>query len=653
MRRNRPSSRARIQGSKRFSKYSPPARSLTSDRARVSLLSTSLAVLTFGIYSRVIGHSFLVLDDREYVTANPHIQGLHWSTVKWALTSMEAANWHPLTWLSHALDYQLFRLNPVGHHLDSILIHLVNAILLFLGLRWLTKRLWPSFLVAALFAVHPINVESVAWIAERKNVLSTLFFLLALGAYAWYAQRPGIRRYLLVVGAFVGGLMAKPMLVTLPFLLLLLDYWPLERMRLGEPQSNTAASGPREPTLGRLLLEKVPFLLLSAASCWITLKAQHAAVRNLQEFSRSTRIENATVAYGQYLWKAMWPARLALYPYFITTVPPWQWIFSGLVLISATVVVILFPKKRYVPIGWLWFLGTLIPVIGLVQVGEYSMADRYAYIPLIGIFIVLAYGLADLAGKYDVGMAWRVVPTVCALAVLSCLTWRQSGYWESDYGLWSHTLSIAESPYAHNATGIALMNPASALSERDLEEFASDRERFDEARRHFERALELHRLLPNPDASPWDQARNLTNLANLERMQNRLDEAREHDQNAVSIYRRLASGNPDVYLPYLAAALNNLGAVARLQNQLDEARRDFEQATEITQRLAKSDPDQYLPNLGLMLNEFAMLDGAQNKSEAAREHYDQSLQISLELAQRSPNTYNPQLAMTLSNFRSP
>src|ERR1039457_3633208 len=265
-------SKAPGQASKRSNtKALPRAGQFLTRNKLNAVLCVLLAGVTIALYSPVIGHSFVVLDDREYVTANPHIHGgLGWNTIKWAFRSTEAANWHPLTWLSHALDYQLFALNPAGHHFDSVLIHALNAVLLFLLLLWMTKCAGPSLLVAALFALHPINVESVAWVAERKNVLSTLFFLIAIGGYAWYAQNPGWRRYLLVVTLFAAGLMAKPMVITLPFVLLLLDYWPLGRTA-GGPAS---AIGVPQLNGSRLLLEKIPLLFLSAGSAWITLIAQ-------------------------------------------------------------------------------------------------------------------------------------------------------------------------------------------------------------------------------------------------------------------------------------------------------------------------------------------------------------------------------------------
>src|ERR1022692_2256706 len=312
---------------------------LLSGKKLNTTLCVLLASVTIALYSPVIGHSFVVLDDREYVVANSHIHGgLSWNTIKWAFASMEAANWHPLTWLSHALDYQLYALNPAGHHFDSVLIHALNAVLLFLLLSWLTKRTGPSLLVAALFAVHPINAESVAWIAERKNVLSTLFFLLAICAYAWYTQKPGWRRYLLMAALFAAGLMAKPMVVTLPFVLLLLDYWPLQRMSFDGARSNAASPGGAQPaSFSRLVLEKVPLLALSAASSWMTLKAQRAVVQSFEDFSFANRLQNAVVSYGLYLWKMIWPAHLAFYPHSTGVLPAWQWISSALVLLGVTV----------------------------------------------------------------------------------------------------------------------------------------------------------------------------------------------------------------------------------------------------------------------------------------------------------------------------
>jgi tetratricopeptide (TPR) repeat protein len=617
-------------------------------------LCVLLALATIALYSPVMWHSFVVLDDREYVTANPHIhEGLSWNTVRWAFTSTAPANWHPLTWLSHALDYQLFALNPAGHHLSSVLIHALNAVVLFLLLAWATKRAGPSLLVAALFAVHPINVESVAWVAERKNVLSTLFFFGAIGAYGWYTRKPEWRRYLLVTALFAMGLMAKPMVITLPFVLLLLDYWPLERTPLGGTDHGLVISNdvPRMD-LSRLALEKIPMLFLSAASAWITLKAQRTAVRTFEELPFTIRIENAIVAYGLYLWKMLWPARLAFYPHSVVALPALRWILSAVVLISVTALVVAFRRKRYLPVGWFWFLGTLIPVIGLVQVGEYAMADRYAYIPLIGIFVMIAWSLADFAEAKKVSVVWRVIPVLCALTALGCVTSHQTSYWDSDYDLWSHTLAVAESPLTHNALGVALMHTDSEMNRHDLDNSGTDQNRMDEARQHFERALELRQPTAqrDPGANLPDMARTLNNLGSLDRLQNRTDEARQHFEESLKIYRRLAQLNPDEYVPYLSATLNNLGSLDRLQNRLDEARRHYEEALSINRQLAEQDPAKYLPNTAMMLNEFGLLDAIQNRMDEARQHFEEALKIDRQLAEQSPMVYLPDLAMTLTNF---
>lgn len=617
-------------------------------------LCVLLVVATVLLYLPVSGHRFLILDDQDYVTANAHIhEGLSWKTIVWAFRSTEAANWHPLTWLSHALDYQLFGLNPAGHHLDSVLIHALNVVLLFLLLAGITKRTGPSMLVAALFAIHPINVESVAWVAERKNVLSTLFFLLAIVAYGWYAQKQGWRRYLLLAALFAAGLMAKPMVITLPFVLLLLDYWPLERMQLGGVQRGSAnASGVHRTALSRLLLEKIPLLFLSAGSAWITLKAQRAAERTLEELPFVVRIENAFVSYGLYLWKMFWPERLGFYPHSVVALPAWQWLLSAAVLISVTAIVIAFRRKRYLPVGWFWFLGTLVPVIGLVQVGEYAMADRYAYVPLIGIFVMIAWSIADLAEVRNVRTVWQVIPVLCTLLALGCITYRQMDFWNSDYNLWSHSLELRESPLTHNALGVALMHPDSAMSQQDLETVGSAQNRMEEARRHFERALELRDPVAPHDSGARlaNMARTLNNLGNIGRLQNRTEEARQNSEEALKIYRQLAQENPEMYLPYLAATLNNLGALDRVQNRLEEAREREAEGLQIQRQLAQRNLAKYLPNIAMTLNELGMLAAMQNRMDEARQHYEEALNIDRELAQQSPSVYLPDLAMTLTDF---
>ena len=624
--------------------------SFLSGKKLNAALCVLLAVVTTALYSPIGRYSFVVYDDQEYVTANSHIHaGLAWSTVKWAFTSTKTAtNWHPLPWLSHALDYQLFGLNPAGHHFDSVLIHALNAVLLFLLLAWITRRAGPSLLVAALFAVHPLNVESVAWVSERKNVLSTLFFLLTIGAYVRYTQKPEWRRYLLVAALFAAGLMAKPMVITLPFVLLLLDYWPLGRTA-GSPASAVEAP---QLTGSRLLLEKIPLLVLSTASAWITLIAQRTAERTFEEFPLAIRVENAVVSYALYLWKMLWPVRLALYPHSAIALPAWQWILSALLLISVTAVVVIFRHKRYLPVGWFWFLGTLVPVIGLVQVGEASMADRYAYIPLIGIFVMIACGIEDWAEAKAVRTVWRVLPALCVLTALGIATSRQMSYWESDYDLWLHSLAVGESPFAHNAVGGDLLAPDLAMSRQDRESFGTKQKRLDEAWLHFERALELRRPLAqrNPGVHLPEMATTLTSLGTVDQLQNRTDEARQVYEEALEIRRQLAGQNPDAYLPEVATTLISLGTLDRYQNRMDHAREVYEEALKIRLQLAQQNPSLYLPDLAKTLISMGAPDLMQNRMDEGRQHYEQALVIDRQLAQQNPAEYLPEMARTLANL---
>ena len=431
-----------------------------SPQKRNFVLCLLLAAATLALYNPVNRHPFVNYDDDRYVTENAHVcAGLTWNTIVWALASTEQANWHPLTWVSHALDYQLFHLNPAGHHFTSLLLHALNAVLLFLLLARGSGRAGPSLFVAALFAVHPINVESVAWIAERKNVLSTLFLLLAMGAYGWYALKPHWQRYLAVAALFALGLMSKPMVITLPCVLLLLDYWPLGRIAGSTAPSFSLRGTPTPPS--KLLLEKVPLLALSAASAVITLQAQQAggAMRSTLQFSLAVRLENAIVAYAMYLWKTIWPLRLApLYPHPGDSLAAWQVVVSLLVLIAVTVTTWRFRAKGYLLVGWLWFLGTLVPVIGLVQVGDQAMADRYAYVPLIGIFVMIAFGAADWAEGYNWRTLPQTIPAACILVALFVLTHRQLNYWSSSYDLWSHTLAVTDNNFiAQDNLGGALV----------------------------------------------------------------------------------------------------------------------------------------------------------------------------------------------------
>ncbi len=366
-----------------------------------------------------------------------------------------------MTWLSHALDCQLYGLEPAGHHLTSVLIHVINVLLLFLVAAWATGRMGRSFLLATLFALHPFNVESVAWIAERKNVLSMLFFLLALGAYGLYSRKPSIRRYLVVALMFALGLAAKPMVITLPFVLLLLDFWPLERIQgRGKPRSLAATptsrneDGPSEKfsraSFSWLVTEKLPLFALSAASAVITMIAQRAGASIQGSFSFGVRLENAVYAYAMYVWKTFWPAGFAIYyPHPGNSLGPGR---VGLAAVFLGAVSFLVWRRRtsqrYLVTGWLWYLGTLVPMIGLVQVGNQAMADRYAYLPLIGIFVMVIWAASDLADAMNIGIDLRVaVAGLLIVVILPYLTWRQLRYWRNNDELWSHAAEVTQDNY--------------------------------------------------------------------------------------------------------------------------------------------------------------------------------------------------------------
>jgi len=406
-----------------------------------------LAAIIVGIYAQVGEHSFTNYDDNIYVYENPVVKkGLSWHGVAWSFTTFHAANWHPITWISHMADVSIFGLEAGWHHRINVLFHISNTVILFLVLMRMTGALWQSAFVAALFAVHPLHVESVAWVAERKDVLSTFFWMLTMGAYARYAQSPGLTRYLGVLFFYALGLMCKPMLVTLPFVLLLLDYWPLRRM--GATVSTGAVSA---SLLLRLVREKLPLVALSAASCVITYFAQlqGGGIAPQEEISAGIRISNAIVSYAAYLKNTFWPVALSVfYPHpgtISASIPIWQIAGSALLIGGISLYALWQGRRRpYLAVGWLWYLGTLFPVIGLVQAGAQALADRYSYVPLIGVFVMVAWGIPVVLE------GWRYRrPTLMALGgailfVLSVAAWNQAGYWRDNLTLYTRALSVTE-----------------------------------------------------------------------------------------------------------------------------------------------------------------------------------------------------------------
>ena len=537
-----------------------------SPAQRKLVLSLLLVVVTLALYNPVSRNGFVNFDDDRYVTDNPQVRaGLRWTTISWAFTSLDQANWHPLTWLSHALDCQLFQLNPAGHHYTSVLLHATNALLLFLILQWFTGYTARSMMVAALFAVHPLNVESVAWVAERKNVLCMFFFLLAVAAYGWYVRKPTVARYLSVALLFAMALMSKPMAITLPAVLLLLDYWPLGRLvERREPspvaaESNAAAAcgqsdcGFAEAANSRswraLCIEKIPLLALSAASAIITMMAQRAggAVRSSAAHDPWLRLENAIVCYVLYIKKAFWPSHLAaLYPY-PHSLPAWQAAACALFLVASTGCVLKYRQHRYFVAGWFWYLGTMLPMIGLIQVGNQAMADRYAYLPMIGLFTMVVWAAADCASSRHLSANYLATAGLAVLLALCAVTHIQLAYWDDDLILWQHALAVTRNNY------VAENNFAYALIKQG---------RSDEAIAHFRAASALE---------PGDATSQL-NLGIYAQQHGDLEQAAARYANVL----RLAT---DAQLR--ASAYANLGSVYFALHDYDRARQNFDAAIEL------------------------------------------------------------------------
>jgi len=500
------------------------------NRGTVYWISAALLASVLVVYGPTLGHDFINYDDFAYVVRNSQVQGgLTWPGIRWAFTSTYASNWHPLTWMSHMLDVQFFGLEPAGHHFTNLLFHALNTILLFLLLRKMTGALWRSAVAAALFALHPLHVESVAWVAERKDLLSTLFLILTLQAYTGYARQPGLKKYLAVAGLFALGLLAKPMLVTLPFVLLLLDWWPLNRMDMDGMSREQKIS-----LLTGLVREKIPLFLLSILSSAVTLAAQRGALWDLAEIPLPVRIGNALISCAKYLWLTVWPMKLAvIYPY-PESIKSSEVVLALALLAGISAGVFLAAKRhRYLPVGWFWYLGTLVPVIGIVQVGSQALADRYTYIPLIGIFILLVWGGRDLFERLRWSRRTAGLTAAWVMVLLAALSLRQVGYWKDGVTLFRHTLAVtAENHIAHNNLGIALAHQGKE----------------DEAALHFREALRIH--------PAYTDAR--YNLALHCQKEGKLDEAIVH-------YRELIQIRPS------ADALNNLAVALMSRGRFDEA----------------------------------------------------------------------------------
>jgi len=495
-------------------------------------ISLFLVTVTFLAYWPVLDNGFVNFDDGRYVTENTHIQkGLTLEAVVWAFTQSYAANWHPMTWLSHMLDFEVYGLDPSGHHLTNLFFHIANTLLLFGVLLKMTGALWRSGLVAVLFALHPLNVESVAWIAERKNVLSTFFWFLTMWAYVGYVERK--QSYLFVVLFLALGLMAKPMLVTLPFVLILLDFWPLKRLGWGDASTRTE-------TPARLILEKTPLFILVAGASVITYIVQKSegAVRSTEFHSLYSSTANALISYLEYLEKMAWPLRLSVfYPHLGNALPVWKAWVCGLALVGITTAVVKGIRRApYLAVGWFWYLGTLVPVIGIVQVGEQAMADRYTYVPLIGIFIAIAWGVPELMKNEK----QKLLPILTAffIPLLVVLTWVQVSHWKNGVTLFEHAISVNEN-----------QTPSFALAYNNLGHALASQKRYEEAVPQYQQAIKIN---------PY-YTKTHNNLGQVLYELKRYDEAIEHYQQAINIEANYAKTYSD------------LGNAARRKGKLKES----------------------------------------------------------------------------------
>lgn len=568
------------------------------------------------VYAQTGGFGLVAYDDPFYVTLNPQVLGgLTWDGVKWAFTTMHAGNWFPLVWLSLMLDRTLGAAAG-GFHLVNVAFHIANTVLLFWVLKRYTKVVWASFFVSALFALHPLHVESVAWVTERKDVLSMLFWLLTMLAYLRYVEIPTIKRYVIICVVFALGLMSKSMLVTLPFVLLLMDYWPLKRLWPEERDNGV--------TIGRLLFEKTPLFLLSAASCVMTVIAQKSggAVAKISIVPFNQRVGNALVSYCDYILKMFWPVDLAVfYPHPIKSLAGWKVAVSLAVLVVITIVVILLRRRRYLLVGWLWYLGTLVPVIGLVQVGGQALADRYTYIPLTGIFVMLAWFAGDFVAQRQFGQILAGIAGSAIIVALGVMTFVQVGYWRDTASLFEHCAAVTPDNFVVRAyRGLGFVekgDPESAV-------------------REFEAAL---RLEPN-------DTRTLYNIAGMRARQGRIDEAIEYYNRVL----KLKPGDADtcVAIASIMAAKgeferaidsyreglrynsndaemhSGLGLMLLQLNRVDEGIKELEQAVKI-----KADSAAYC-NLGLAWVQKGRLSRAmecyaksiQLKPDNAKAHYN-------------------------------
>jgi len=575
----------------------------------VYLIAIFLIIASFIAFGRIVGNDFIVTsDDLPYITENNSIkQGVNPDSIKWAFTTTYFSYWHPLTWLSHTLDWSLFGVNPSGHHLVSLLLHIGAVIFLFLFLNKTTKAIWPSAFAAALFALHPLRVESVAYAAERKDVLSMVFGMACLYAYTFYIENAKRYQYFICLILFALSLMSKPMLITLPFVLLLLDYWPLGRWT-----KDTSSS--RNNSTGRLIGEKIPFIFLSIPSSIVTIWGQKnlGVVISLENLPLSERVQNAVASYASYLGKIFWPVDLALFYPYKQALPLWQILVSCFILIGITIISIYAVKKLpFLFVGWFWYLGTLIPVSGLIQVGELARADRYTYLPSVGIVIMLAWGIQYFIQNKNIceNIVFPAMITVLSINVV--LTWHQCGYWKNDVKLWNHALIVTKDNYfAHNNIGIALQAKG----------------KINEAMYHFNKAISIE---PGIHGYYMNRGNTYIRLGQYQQAINDYTKAiflkpddAEVFYNRGSLYGQIGHYNPALedlnktiaFKPGHFKAYNNRGIVYNKTGSYDKALDDFNEAI----RLKPDYADAYNNRASLHLNVKNLNLGCEDLRKACR-----------------------------------
>lgn len=582
-------------------------------KKHLSVIAALLILATLAAYQEVRKNAFINFDDDIYVTENRIVkEGLTLKGLSWALGFNERGYWQPLTWLSHMVDSQIYGLKPFGHHLTNLIIHLVNTLLLFWALFRMTGKIYRSAFVAACFALHPLNVDSVAWVAERKNLLSTFFWLLCLISYQRYTENLKLRRYMLTIILFTMGLMTKPMIVTLPFVFLLLDVWPLKRFKIEWPQFLYQKKTPiyhvekQSGNAFKLIVEKAPFLALSFCSVWLSVaSARH--INNMiavDMVPMTLRFNNALVSYVGYIWKMFWPFNLAVYYPYPESIPLWQAAGAGVFLIVITgLCLFLINRKSYLTVGWFWYLGTLVPVIGVVQGGLWPrMADRWAYLPLIGLFVMITWGAADALQKWRPAKIIMSAAAVAVLGFMFFLTQTQLQYWKDSQTLFAHALRVtSKNSVAHNNLGNAIfeegrveeafshfqaalnLDPKNAGAHNNMANALLNLSRVDEAIDHYLESIEIAPL----------QAETHNNLAVALNKKERIEEAILHLQEALRLK------------PNYADAYNNLGAVYRKKGQIQNAAKCYLAAIRL-----KPDFSQAYNNLGLLLRHEGKLNEA-------------------------------------------